>query len=235
MALTRKVSHPVSVQCQQRFRDRAHAGECLAERLRHHAGDPSVLVLGLTRGGVPVASEVADQLGADLDFMVVRKLGVPGHEEYAMGAVATGGVRILNEEVINSLGIPDVTVARAAVREEAELRQREENYRGGTDAISPTGRTVILIDDGLATGATMKAAILALRSKRPKAIVLAVPVAPEDARKDFEGMVDEFAVVFTRNPLFSVGQWYDDFDQVSDHEVRQLLRQNRSHALRGSA
>lgn len=206
-----------------RFRDREHAGRLLAERLEEHADDPSALVLGLPRGGVPVAFEVAHALDAPLDVFLVRKLGVPGHEELAMGAIASGGVRVLNEEVVRELGIDDPTLARAAAAESAELERRERLYRGEREPVEIRGRTVIVVDDGLATGSTMRAAAFAVRAQDPERIVVAVPVAAEQTCDEFRGEVDEIICALTPDPFQAVGVWYDDFREITDDDVRELI------------
>jgi predicted phosphoribosyltransferase len=207
----------------RRFRDRTEAGRQLAERLRHYAGQDDVVVLALPRGGVPVAYEVAKALGAPLGVFVVRKLGVPGHEELAMGAIASGGVIVLDEGVVRSLGIDDAQLERAVSRELRELQRREAAYGDGDRARDLTGRTVILVDDGLATGSTMRAAAVAVRKQNPARIVVAVPVASEHTCDQFRDVVDEIICELTPQPLHAVGLWYEDFSQTSDDEVRDLL------------
>jgi predicted phosphoribosyltransferase len=209
------------------FRDRVNAGRVLAEHLRKYAGRPDVLVLALPRGGVPVAYEVAKALGAPLDVFIVRKLGVPGHEEYAMGAVASGGVRVLNEDVVRGLGLNDIAVERVAARELAELNRRERLYRGDRPEPDLKGRTVILVDDGLATGSTMKAAVKALAARGPARIVVAVPIAAADTCQALRREVDEVVCAVTPEPFHAVGLWYDDFRQTSDEEVHDLLAKGR--------
>jgi predicted phosphoribosyltransferase len=206
-----------------RFRDRQHAGRVLADRLQQYAGREDVLVLGLPRGGVPVAFEVARDLDVELDVFVVRKLGVPGHEELAMGAIASGGVRVLNDEVVRKLEIEEASIALAAATESAELERREHAYRGERGPVEVGGRTVILVDDGLATGATMHAAALAVRGQNPARIVVAVPVAAERTCDEFRSEVDETVCVLTPDSFMAVGLWYDDFAPTSDDEVRELL------------
>ncbi|HYR95264.1 MAG TPA: phosphoribosyltransferase, partial [Candidatus Binatus sp.] len=198
------------------FRDRNEAGRLLAAKLSGFANRRDVLVLGLPRGGVPVAYEVARALGAPLDVFVVRKLGVPGHEEFAMGAVATGGVRVLNEEVVNGLRIPEYVIDAVAAQEQQELARRERLYRGGRPSPDVRGRTVILVDDGLATGATMHAAIEALRQQRPARIVVAVPTASPETCEALRREVDEVVCAITPKPFHAVGLWYDDFSQTTD-------------------
>jgi predicted phosphoribosyltransferase len=205
------------------YRDRVEAGRALARRLGAYAGRDDVLVLGLPRGGVPVAAEVARALGAPLDVFLVRKLGVPGREELAMGAIASGGVRLLNAEVVRGLRIAPDTIDRVAAAERAELERREAAYRDGRPAPEPSGKTVILIDDGLATGASMRAAVMALRKLGPARIVVAVPVAAESTCADLEAEVDEVVCGLTPEPFHAVGCWYEDFSQTTDEEVRALL------------
>jgi predicted phosphoribosyltransferase len=205
------------------FRDRREAGQLLATALSRYAGRPDVVVLALPRGGVPVAYEVAQALGAPLDVFVVRKLGVPGHEELAMGAVATPGVRVLNEEVVRGLGIPARMIEAVAAREQAELARRERLYRGDRPAVDVHGRTVILVDDGLATGASIHAAIQALRQRQPARIVVAVPIAAPDRCEALKDQVDDVVCAVTPEPFHAVGLWYDDFSQTTDDEVRELL------------
>jgi putative phosphoribosyl transferase len=205
------------------FRDRTEAGRRLAEALMHYKGRSDVLVLALPRGGVPVAYEVARALGAPLDVFVVRKLGVPGQPEVAMGAIATGNVRVLNREVVTALGIPPQMIDTVAEREHVELERRERAYREGRPAPAVAGRIVILVDDGLATGATMRAAAVALKALKPARVVVAVPTAAREACDDFRSEVDEVVCAETP-PLFgAVGLWYEDFSETSDEEVRDLL------------
>jgi predicted phosphoribosyltransferase len=205
------------------FRDRREAGRLLAEKLAPYANRPDVLVLALPRGGVPVAYEVARALGAPLDVFVVRKLGVPGYEELAMGAVATGGVRVLNDQIVDRLGIPDHLIDAVAAREQQELSRRELLYRGGRPPPNIRGRTVILVDDGLATGATMHAAIQALRQQQPARIVVAVPTASPETCEEMRAEVDDVICAITPEPFHAVGLWYQDFSQTTDEEVRDLL------------
>ena len=206
-----------------RFHDRADAGRAVAADLAEYAGRDDVLVLGLPRGGVPVAYEVARALGAPLDVFIVRKLGVPGHEELAMGAIASGGVRVLNDTVVRQLQIPGAVVDAVAAREQEELERRERAYRGGRPAPDLRGRTVIVVDDGLATGATMRAAAQALRRMGPARVVVAVPVAAEQTCDEFRDEVDDVVCTVTPEPFFGVGMWYEDFAQTSDDEVHDLL------------
>jgi len=213
------------------FDDREHAGRVLAQRLRHYAGRDDVLVLALPRGGVPVAFEVAKALRAPLDIFLVRKLGAPGHEELAMGAIASGGVRVINHEVVDALGVPASVIEATAAREERELKRREQAYRGSRPAPQVEGRTVILIDDGLATGSSMRAAVAALRQQKPARIVVAVPVAAPSTCEEFRAEVDEIVCATTPEPFLAVGRWYHDFAQTGDEDVRALLER----AQRGSA
>jgi erythromycin esterase-like protein/predicted phosphoribosyltransferase len=206
------------------FRDRSEAGRVLARLLDRFRGRPDVIVLGLPRGGVPVAYEVATALGAPLDVFLVRKLGVPGHEEVAMGAIASGGTLVLNEDVVRGLGVPPEVVQQVAEREGRELLRREQAYREGRPAPEVAGKTVIVVDDGLATGASMRAAIQALRQLRPARIVVAVPAAPESTCRELTAMVDEVVCATTPSPFLAVGHSYWDFTQTTDEEVRDLLR-----------
>ena len=205
------------------FRNRRHAGQLLARKLAHYADRPDVLVLALPRGGVPVAYEVAHALHAPMDVFLVRKLGVPGYEELAMGAVATGRVRVLNDTIVAGLGIPDYLIDAVAAKELEELKRRERIYRGGRPPPDVRGRTVILVDDGLATGATMLAAIKALRQLQPARIVVAVPTAAPDTCEALRAEVDEVVCAITPEPFDAVGRWYEDFSQTTDEEVRELL------------
>jgi predicted phosphoribosyltransferase len=216
-----------------RFRDRRDAGRVLAQQLAAYANRPDVIVLALPRGGVPVAYEVAKALHAPLDVFLVRKLGVPGHEEYAMGAIASGGVRVLNEEVVEGLGIPQFRIEAAAAREEQELARRESAYRGDRPPPDVKGRTVILVDDGLATGASMQAAIMALRRLQPARIVVAVPTAAPDTCEQMRAAADEVICATTPEPFRAVGLWYEDFSQTSDEEVSALLAQARKADQQG--
>jgi putative phosphoribosyl transferase len=209
------------------FRDRADAGRRLAEHLRDYAERPDLLVLGLARGGVPVAFEVAGALNAALDVFVVRKLGVPRHEELALGAIAPGGVRVLNEDVIQALDVGEDTIAAVAAEEQRELERRERDLRDGASPEPVRGRATILVDDGLATGASMRAAVLALREQEAAEVVVAVPVAAPEVCARFEEEVDEIVCALTPERMYAVGAWYEDFSQTSDDEVRELLRRAR--------
>jgi putative phosphoribosyl transferase len=207
----------------RRFRDRTEAGRRLAERLTAYADRPDVLVLALPRGGVPVAYEVARALRAPLDVFLVRKLGVPGYEELAMGAVATGGVRVLNDQIVAGLRIPDHVIEAVAVAEQQELARRERLYRGDRPPPDVRHRTVILVDDGLATGATMQAAIKALRALPPARIVVAVPTGSPETCEQLKAQADDVICAITPEPFHAVGLWYEDFTQTTDEEVRDLL------------
>ena len=205
------------------FRDRREAGRLLAAKLAAYANRPDVIVLALPRGGVPVAYEVAHALNAPLDIFLVRKLGVPGYEELAMGAIATGGVRVLNDQLVGGLRIPDYVVDEVAASEQQELARRERLYRGDRPPPDVRGRTVILVDDGLATGATMLAAVKALRQQQPARIVVAVPTASPETCEQLRAEVDDIICAITPEPFHAVGLWYEDFSQTTDEEVRDLL------------
>lgn len=205
------------------FRDRVDAGRQLAKELVHYANREDVLILGIPRGGVPVASEVAQALCAPLDIMLVRKLGTPGQEELAMGAIASGGIRILNQQLVAELGITDEQVADAIATQEAELERRERLFRGSRPSISVKGKIVILVDDGIATGSSMLAAVDALRKLEPKKIVVAVPVAPAHANEQIKRVADEFVCVDQPEWFFGIGQFYENFSQTEDSEVHALL------------
>jgi len=205
------------------FRDRVQAGRALAEALEVYAGRPDLLVLALPRGGVPVGFEVAMGLGAPLDVFLVRKLGVPGHEELAMGAIASGDVRVLNQEVVDELAIPESTIDAVARRESVELARREREYRDGRSAPEMRGRTILLVDDGLATGSTMRAAAIALRMRSPAAVIAAVPVGAADACQAIRREVTRVVCLSTPEPFVAVGAWFADFAETSDGEVRDLL------------
>ena len=205
------------------FTNRADAGRQLAARLDVYAGRSDVVVLGLPRGGVPVAAEVAARLAAPLDVFLVRKLGVPGHPELAMGAIAEGGVMVISTGIVADLGIPRTAIDQVAVRERLELERRDTQYRGGRRRPALAGRTVILIDDGLATGATMEAAVMALREQQPARIVVAAPVGASDACERLGRVADEVVCAWTPESFMAVGQWYQNFEQTSDEEVRALL------------
>lgn len=206
------------------FKDRTEAGRFLAGKLSEYAGRPDVIVLALPRGGVPVAFEVAQALHAALDIFVVRKLGVPGYEELAMGAIASGGARVMNERVVDYLNIPDAAIELVSNREKRELERREQLYRGTSPPLNLRGRTVIIVDDGMATGSTMRAAVQALRQQHPAKIIVAVPVGARETCDSFRSEVDTMCVcAITPEPFDGVGLWYNDFSQTSDEEVRDLL------------
>lgn len=204
------------------FRDRRDAGRQLASKLASYS-EPNSVVLALPRGGVPVGYEVARALEAPLDIFLVRKLGAPGHEELAMGAVASGGVSVLNEDVVDALGIPQSIIERVTAREIEELNRRERLYRGGRPAPDIQGRTVIVVDDGLATGATMRAAIQALRLQQPARVVVAVPIASPEICEALRSEADDVVCAMTAEPFVAVGNWYEDFTQTTDDEVQRRL------------
>jgi putative phosphoribosyl transferase len=205
------------------FRNRKEAGQILGRSLQKYKDRPDVLVLGLPRGGVPVAYEVARELNAPLDVFIVRKLGVPGHEELGMGAIATGGVRILHEGIVRELGISQKVIDVVSQEEQQELERRERLYRGNRPPPVIEGRTVIIVDDGLATGSTMKAALQALRQQNPAQLIVAVPTAPVETCEQLRGNADEVVCAITPEPFFAVGGSYADFSQTTDEEVRDLL------------
>jgi putative phosphoribosyl transferase len=208
------------------FRNRTEAGRLLAKRLKAtYANRLDVLVLGLPRGGVPVAFEVAKVLNAPLDICLVRKLGVPGHQELAMGAIATGGIMVINEEVVRSLRISQIAIEQVAARERQELERRERVYRGDRPTPDLSHRTIILIDDGIATGSTLKAALSTIKQQQPEHIVVAVPVAPPDVYTELKSEVDEVVCLLTPEWLCSISLWYEDFSPTTDEEVRYLLAQ----------
>jgi len=214
------------------FRDRSEAGRYLASKLGRYAGRADTVVLALPRGGVPVASEVAQALSAPLDIFVVRKLGLPGQEELAMGAIASGGVRVLNDNLVRSLDISRELIDKVAQEELRELERRERAYRDGRPPMEVQDRTVILVDDGLATGSSMRVAALALRQNKPARIVVAVPVAARSTCEEFASEVDEVVCAITPEPFWGVGQWYADFSQTRDEEVRDLLRRTNAASER---
>ena len=209
----------------KRFRDRTEAGRLLAEKLKEYADRPDVIVLALPRGGVPVAYEVARALKAPLDVLIVRKLGLPGQPELAMGAIASGGILVLNEELWNYYTPSATAIEAVAARERKELERRERAYRGDRPAPDVRGRTVILVDDGIATGTTMRSAVEALKKQSAAAVVIAVPVAPASVCEEFGRLKDHvvFTCLTTPEPFFAVGLWYEDFSQTTDEEVRDLL------------
>lgn len=207
------------------FKDRRDAGRRLAQRLMHYVGHPEVVVLALARGGVPVGYEVARALHVPLDILLVRKLGLPGREELAIGAIASGGIRVLNADIIRMLNIPLEVIDFVAARELQELQRREHSYRGDQPTLEVRDRTVILVDDGLATGASMRAAVEGMRTQHPARIVVAVPTAAKEACEAFRHQVDEIVCAQTPEPFYGVGRWYRDFSQVSDQEVRVLFEE----------
>ena len=212
------------------FRDRKEAGKLLAEQLVTYANQQNVIVLALPRGGVPVGFEIAQALHVPLDVIVVRKLGVPGQEELAMGAIATGGIRILNKDVVQFLDISDEVIDEITTHEIQELERRERLYRGERPAYDISGRTVILVDDGIATGATMQAAVAAIKLRQPSRIIIAVPTAAPSTCDEFAVEVDELVCVIRPEPFIAVGYWYRQFSQTSDEDVRSLLEQ-ANHSL----
>jgi len=207
------------------FKDRRDAGRKLAQELLPYAGRSDVTVLALPRGGVPVAYEVARALNAPLDIFIVRKLGLPGHEELAIGAIASGGVRVLNHDIVQALKVPQTLIDTVTRQELQELERRERAYRGDRPPPDVRGRTVILVDDGLATGASMRAAVAALRAQNLARIVVAVPTAAPETCAAFESEVDEIVCAMTPEPFYGVGRWYEDFSQTTDEEVRALLEE----------
>jgi putative phosphoribosyl transferase len=219
----------------QRFKNRMHAGELLAQRLGVYAGRRDVIVLALPRGGVPVGFAIAKALDVPLDILLVRKLGVPGHEEYAMGAIASGGLRVLQPAVLETEGISQQVVDEVAQRELREIERREKLYRADRPALDVHDRVVILVDDGLATGSTMLAAVHLLRKGKPAHVIAAVPAAAPDTCRNLRSEVDEMICLYTPDPFYAVGLWYEDFSQTSDKEVQQLLaKAEREHVPRKS-
>lgn len=210
------------------FADRREAGAALAQKLGRYGGRSDVLVMALPRGGVPVGYEVAQALGAPLDVLLVRKLGVPGHRELAMGAIASGGARVINDELVSCLGIPASAIEDTAREEQAELERRERIYREGRPAAQLQGRTVLLVDDGLATGSTMKAAAQAARALKAARVVVAVPVGAPDTCSEMQEVADEVVCARAPEPFRAVGEWYADFSQTGDAEVRELLGKEQS-------
>jgi putative phosphoribosyl transferase len=214
------------------FRDRIEAGQLLAKVLGGYAARPGVVVLALPRGGVPVAFEIAKSLDAPLGIFVVRKLGLPGDEELAMGAVASGNVRVINNEVVRSFNVSDDVLDAVAEREEIELARRERLYRGNAPAPDVGGKTILLVDDGIATGSTMRAAVAALRRQLPSRIIVAVPVAPPSTLKELQSEADEVVSLMTPEPFYAVGKWYEAFDQTTDDQVRDLYERLEQRRLR---
>lgn len=223
----------------QVFRDRRHAGRLLAQRFEHHLGDPGVIVLALPRGGVPVGYEIATRIGAPLDVLIVRKLGIPGYAELAMGAIASDGILIVDRRVIDMFGISREAFDAVAARERAELERRERAFRAGRSRLDIAGKTAILVDDGLATGASMAAAIDAVRTRKPARVISAVPVAPPEVCDALGDRADEVVCLLTPVRLHAVGAWYRDFAQTGDDEVRALLdaaeRERRARSARRGA
>lgn len=215
------------------FKDRKEAGKILAQDLSAYAGRSDVIVFALPRGGVPVAYEVAMALNAPLDIFIVRKLGLPGHEELAIGAIASSGIRVLNEDIIHALHIPEEMINLVAEQEFKELQRREQLYRGDRAALEAHEKTAILVDDGLATGASMRAAVTGVRTQRPARIVIAVPTAAPETCNALEFDVDEIVCSMTPEPFLGVGRWYEDFSQVSDEEVRTCLEEANRQLLHG--
>jgi putative phosphoribosyl transferase len=209
------------------FADRHEAGVELASHLQAYRGRPDVIVLALPRGGVPVAFEIAESLDVALDIFLVRKLGMPGHPEFAMGAIASGGVRVLSDDVIRWYGVPHSAVEAVTRQELAELERRESEYRQGRQPTSLRQKVVVLVDDGLATGSTMRAAVQAVRVQHPARVIVAVPVGSPSTCAEFAHITDETVCARTPEPLSAVGLWYRDFSQTTDEEVRALLQQHR--------
>ena len=217
----------------ERFKDRRDAGRVLARKLSTYTGQADVIVLALPRGGVPVAYEVALALNAPLDIFLVRKLGLPGREELAIGAIASGGIRVLNEDIIRVLGVPEEVINIVARNELQELERREHNYRGDRPAPDVRDRKVILIDDGLATGASMRAAVVGVRAQHPARIVIAVPAAAPELCNAFQFEVDEMVCAMTPEPFYGLSRWYEDFSQTTDEDVRMFLREANHQLLHG--
>lgn len=205
------------------FHDRADAGRRLADKLSRHRGAANTMVVGLPRGGVPVAREVADALGLPLDILVVRKLGVPGNEEYAMGAVASGGIRVLNAHAVSLLRIGPETIDAVAFREGREVERRERVFRGGRPPLEVLGKTILLVDDGVATGSTLRAAVLSLRKRGARRVIAAIPTMAQDTLGRMRADVDEWVVLIAPANFRCVGEWYASFPQVADEEVEALL------------
>ena len=215
------------------FKDRRGAGRKLAQKLKDYAGRKDRIVLALPRGGVPVAYEVAKALNVPMDIFIVRKLGWPGHEEMAIGAIASGGVRVLNQDIVQYLNIPEALIDAVAQRELRELERREHAYRGDRPPLDVKNRTVIIIDDGLATGASMRAAVAGVRAHQPARIVIAVPTAAPETCESLKHEVDEVICATTPEPFYGVGRWYEDFSQTTDEEVRTLLQEANRQLLNG--
>jgi putative phosphoribosyl transferase len=213
------------------FRDRSEAGEFLGEQLTSYANKPNVIVLALPRGGVPVGAQVAKKLNAPLDVFTVRKLGLPGHPELAMGAIATGGLRVLNGDVVDSLRVPDDVIETVTAHEQRELERRERAYRDELPPPEVQGKTVILVDDGVATGSTMLAAIAALRQLEASRIIVAAPTIARTTYQYLRGSADDVVAVIVPEEFYGVGQWYEDFSQTTDDEVRELLAAANRRAL----
>ncbi|MEO6421307.1 MAG: phosphoribosyltransferase [Candidatus Nitrotoga sp.] len=212
------------------FRDRTEAGRVLADRLAAYANYPDAMVLALPRGGVPVAFEIAEALNLPLDIVVVRKLGLPGHEEFAMGAIASGGARVLNQNLIRQLSLSDEIIEHTVAREQRELERRERTYRGQRPVLNVRDRIIIIVDDGLATGSSMRAAIAALRQKRPAKLIVAVPVGARITCSELVALADEVICLETPENFSAVGLWYRDFSQITDEEVIDLLERNRKNS-----
>ena len=212
------------------FQDRTEAGRILADRLAAYANYPDTMVLALPRGGVPVAFEVAEALSLPLDIFVVRKLGLPGHEEFAIGAIASGGARVLNQDLIRQLSLSDEIIEHIVAREQHELERRERTYRGQRPMLDVRDRIIIIVDDGLATGSSMRAAIAALRQKRPAKLIVAVPVGASVTCSELAALADEAICLETPENFRAVGLWYTDFSQVTDEEVIDLLERNRKNS-----
>lgn len=217
------MDQPTATRAPVRYRDRREAGRALADRLRHFAGRQDVIVLALPRGGVPVGFEVAKAIGATLDVFMVRKLGLPGHPEFAMGAIASGGIRIVDDDIIRYYRIPAAAIDQIARAEQQELERRERAYRGARSPLTLEDRVVILVDDGLATGSTMRAAVVAVRRQLPSQIVVAAPVGALQACSGLDQVADEVVCAMTPEPFRAVGLWYQNFEQTTDDEVRRLL------------
>lgn len=209
---------------QERFRDRVEAGQLLGRAVADRVSDRSnLIVLALPRGGVPVGYEVARALGVPMDVFIVRKLGVPGHEELAMGAIASGGIRVMNDDVLRYVPVSKKAIEAVSARELVELARRERSYRGSKPPLDVRGKTVIVVDDGLATGSTMRAAVRALRQENAGSIIVAIPVAARETCEELSREVDDIVCLRTPDPFQAVGLWYDDFSQTTDEEVHELL------------